>query len=148
MICRNLHSTSVADLEMRTGLSFHHPEPQMLGTLEISLIRWVWLSDSHASRQARPSAVVDLRRKVHGQVSFWILLDLWVFLEPAPAPHRPPQPPTDSPHIRYRLTSFLLGRNVQRWLVFKNQWTFISSAYFPSFEVLIRTEFWEQQKQY
>lgn len=63
MICPNLHSMLVAELEMKTGLGFRSLEPSLLWTLETSLFRRVWLTDSHASRKGHPSALLDLEEQ-------------------------------------------------------------------------------------
>lgn len=59
MICPNPHHMSVAELEMRTGLSFPCPELSLLCTLETSLIGQVWLTGSHATTGIYPSVPAD-----------------------------------------------------------------------------------------
>ena len=59
-----------------------------------------------------------------------------------------PEPPRKHEVSYMTSSSFnLYGLKRSEMTFFRDQWTFVSSAQFPSFEMLIQTECWKQQKQ-
>lgn len=97
MICPNPHHMSVAELEMRTGLSFPCPELSLLCTLETSLIGQVWLTGSHATTGIYPSVPADWGGELKGKRETLTCICLHLPAGWAPQVQRLPPP-------SYRLT--------------------------------------------